>query len=175
MSNKTTVTTKHYFKILNILFFALVAGQILFTAVALTLRYFSDQAIVSALPLAPELMMLALSLFTVMAIAASWLFFTVRLKSIKNQTTLAAQLKSYRSAQITRYALMEAPSLMAIVAFILTGNYLFLVCVAVIILAFLFIRPTPDTLSAHLQLTYEDQLLIRDPQAVLYEEEWHIQ
>lgn len=175
MHNKTTVTTKHYFKILNILFFALVAGQVLFAAVAIMQRYFSDQPIAAALPGDTRFVMLLLPLITLIALAASWLLFTTKLKSVKDKTELSDRLKAYRSAQITRYAVMEAPSLLAIVAFLLTGTYLFLACAIFIILSFLYIRPTPASLIAHLQLPYEDQLLIQDPQAVLYEDEWHIQ
>jgi len=171
--NKTIVTPKSYFRLLNILFAALLIGQILFAAIAVFVNY--TQPIAS--PFTPELQQLFLIIVPVVAvvnIAISYFIFTVKIKAIRNETEWRRRLESYQAALIMRYALMEMPSLLAIVIFMLTGNYLFLGVMAAMVLLLLYIKPSANAMVHHLQLHYNDVATLQESDTVLYEKEWAI-
>lgn len=158
--NEIDTTSKGYFRALNILFFALLAGQVLFAVIALFINY--TQPIASLDAELQQLLLIIAVVVAVVNIAVSTVIFNAKIKKIKNEPIFETKLASYRSASIIRYALMEMPSLFAAVIFLLSGNFWFLGITAFIILILLFIRPTPEAMAKHLELNYEEIALLQD-------------
>jgi hypothetical protein len=168
MDNKLMVTPNIYFKTINILFFALVTGQVVFALVLFFLNQTQEKVVFITPEIHRTLTWIAPAL-AVAGIAIGWLVFNSKLKSLQNMNSLAEKLKGYQSAMIIRFAFMEGPSLVALVFFYITGDYIFLGVSAFVILAFLFNRPSKSLIIRHLQLHDDERLLLEDPEAFLYE------
>lgn len=175
MTTTTEVTTRSYFRSLVILHIALIAGQVIFGMTGFMVKLVSqdavsDKTLVCSPEVYPGIQYLILAL-ALLGLGASWLLFSSRLRILKGLSSPAEQYKGYRSACILRYALLEGPSLIALVLFLVTGDYLLLAVPAFIILVFIMIRPTKATLMQHLQPAYDQQMLLDDPDAVLYDDQ----
>lgn len=76
---------------------------------------------------------------------------------IAQQSPFPAKLLLYQNAIIIRYAPLEAASLFNIISYFITSNFLFLIIAIVMILYFIFMRPTADKAAEELILTYEEK------------------
>jgi len=144
---------KNFSKTITIIHAALTLGQVMFGVVAFLqigksgINMNTDDSFLFVAPL------LAISCFI-----AGNLVFKQQLNNIAKKDTLKEKLMSYQAALITRYALLEGPSLFGIVCYMLTGNFLFLLISGLIVLYFITIRPTKTKIDNDLNLSYQDQI-----------------
>jgi hypothetical protein len=137
-----------FLKTMRIIFFALLAGQIIFMAVAFFTvnnnppQSQSDDLFNIIVPVA-----IGLGLFI------SGMLFKQLLGKIKNDASFEKKLEAYRSAMIIRYALLEGPSIFSTVAYLLSGNIIFLAFSGVMILAFLMNMPSRNKAAQDLNLS----------------------
>jgi hypothetical protein len=169
MNSKQTVTPKIYFKTVNILFLALVAGQVIFACILLFLNQTQRKRIEFITPEVHHALLWAAPAFAAAGVALGWIIFNTKLKVLQHKDNMAEKLSGYQSAMIIRFAFMEAPSLLALGLFYITGDYIFLSVSVFIILAFLFNRPSKPIIIRHLQLHDDERLLLEDQETVLYE------
>lgn len=81
-----------------------------------------------------------------------------RIKLIKEQNlTLYQKLFDHRAALIIYFALCEGPALFALISFMLTGNYWFMIIVAVMLLAMIVKLPSRQRVINELQLDWKEQ------------------
>ncbi|MCR9183496.1 MAG: hypothetical protein NXH73_11280 [Flavobacteriaceae bacterium] len=80
------------------------------------------------------------------------------LKTAKLKNSLREMLGTYQTASLIRYATLEAPALLAIVYYILTEQFLFLLIAIALMGYFLSIRPTKSKIALELQLNREEQM-----------------
>ena len=66
------------------------------------------------------------------------------MKTAKSRAGLSEKMEDYRSACIVKYALLEGPSLLAILSFLITGDIPFLGMTGFIIAIFLTMKPTKE-------------------------------
>jgi hypothetical protein len=83
----------------------------------------------------------------------SGMLFKQLLGKIKNDASFEKKLEAYRSAMIIRYALLEGPSIFSTVAYLLSGNIIFLAFSGVMILAFLMNMPSRNKAAQDLNLS----------------------
>jgi nitric oxide reductase large subunit len=137
-----------FLKTMRIIFFALLAGQIIFMAVAFFTvnnnppQSQSDDLFNIIVPVA-----IGLGLFM------SSLLFKQMLAKIKKDDFFEQKLEAYRSALIIRYALLEVPSIFSTVVYLFSGNIIFLAFSGVMILAFLMNMPSRDKATQDLNLS----------------------
>ena len=173
MNGRTVVTPGSYFRQLNILFFALIMGQILFVVIGLFIN--SNQSVAVSFPDDLEkVLILLVPIVVVINVSLSFLLFVAKIKPLRNINDWEQQLKGYRSALLLRYAIMEAPSLFSVVVYLLTGNNTALLFIPLILLLFFTQRPRPAALAKHLALHDDERILLQDKEAVLYEQEWAV-
>lgn len=86
--------------------------------------------------------------------------FRKQLDVLRGHEVLAEKLKGYRSAQIIRWAMLEAPALFSIITFLLTGVYWVLGIVALLIALFISYRPSPRQAVQDLQPSHEEEARI---------------
>lgn len=160
------LTSKQYFTSQSLIHIALIAGQVLFAGVTIFLR-FSNSVDTN-----PELRQAFVYIVPVLAAAgifASLQIFKLMLGKAKEKPHLYKKISAYGSAMIVRYAVLEAPSLLGIVAFFLTGEYFFLATSVLIIALFFMVRPSKDKLIEELELTSQEAALVNNPDAVIME------
>lgn len=142
---------------LLVLHFALFAGQIIFVLIATLLVSLNLFPAVLGKYTA-ELILLS-ALIEVIAILLAKMLFKRKLKKI-NQTslTLSQKLKPYRTANITRWAILEGAALIVIALFLLTNQWLILLIVLALLFIFFTTRPTSPNIAADLQVSEREVL-----------------
>ena len=133
-----------------IIHMALAAGQILFAAVTFLIQKPSTGT-------NNDMLIFIVPAITVTSFAAGHLLFKKLIGNINSQSPLKAKLISYQSATLIRLALLEGPSLFAIVSFLITGKLVFIGIAAAIILYFIYLRPTKQKIEDDLNLGYDEK------------------
>lgn len=162
------MTAKEYFQSLSILHAALLSGQVMLAAIF----YFffnAGKLPVTGQEAAGQMELYIIGGLVIVGVLASSQLFNTRLQKVKKEESLSAKLAGYRSASILRYALLEAPSIAAIVVYMLTNNLLLLVFAGMIIILFLIYRPTKDRVVTDLELSPAEEAKLDDPNAIVTE------
>lgn len=168
MSNNTPQqTVKSYFLAIRILYYALIAGQLVFALLTFYLimsgLYDGEQMELR------NTFIFIVPVFVVGGLFASNILFKNFLNTARGKKNLYEKLSFYRSALIIRYALLEGPSFFAIVSFLLTGDYLFLGLSGLIILVFFTLNPTVEKAVNDLELHSEESYAINNPKTLMNE------
>ena len=152
--NTTQQTVKSYFLALQIVFYALIAGQLIFAFLTFYLirlgLFDGEQAELR------NIFIFIVPVFVIGGLFISHLLFKSFLNNAKGKISLYEKLTYYRSALIIRYALLEGPSFFAIVVYLLTGDYLFLGMSGLIVLVFFTLKPSVERAINDLELNSEE-------------------
>lgn len=159
------MTSKAYFRALTIVYFALIAGQVLF--VFLSLFLIQTGQLGDGGNELRNIFLFIVPLFAFGGILGSNIMFKKGLSEAKSKKGLLDKLNFYRSALIVRYALLEGPSFFSIVVYLLTGDLLFLGIAAFIIVIFLIIKPSPEKAINDLELSHEEKQVLYDDDGIL--------
>jgi len=128
------MTSGGYFKSIKIVHIALVIGIVFFTLISVFLQISGFGTVGQEIN---NGLLLLVPIFALIGIFASNLVFRKKLKGIREKSNLKEKMEDYRSALIIKLALIEGPSFFTVVAYLLTGNYIFLGIVVVLIIVFL--------------------------------------
>ena len=160
------VSSKQYFSKLSIVHIALISGQIIFAVVAYFLvssgAMQTDPSLVKTFNIVVPVMIGA-------SVLASIVLFKTLVEQAKTQADIKNKMKAYRSALILRFALLEAPAIVALVGYVLTGQILYLGAAAIMIAISLVQRPSAATAIKDLGLDYSEAQLVEDPEAIIGE------
>ena len=158
-------TSKEYFRTTLILFYALAAGMLIFCGITLVL------ILTDTFPLADQglrkLFMIMVTLFAVGGYIAGNMVFKKKLQAIKAMKKLTEKMPFYRGALILKYAIFEGVAFLAIMMSFVTGDIIFLGVAALIIAFFLTLKPTKARAIKDLELDYNEQQLIENPDAII--------
>jgi hypothetical protein len=155
-------TSKDYFRTLQIIFFALIAGQVVFCLIVFFLIRTGDFN--AELQDLKNIFFIIVPVFVIGGYLGGRMLFKNSMKAAQNKAALSEKLEDYRSASIVRYALLEGPSMLAIISYLLTGEISFLVMAAFIIAIFFTILPTPQKAAADLELDLNDEQKLTNDQ-----------
>jgi hypothetical protein len=156
-------TSREYFRSLMTIYTALVAGQIVFLLVALLMQQMKQPS-----PFPPDFtgwFVWIVPVVIIFAVAGSWVFFRLRLPSIRQREELTVKMAIYRAMLIIRYAIMETASIFAIIGYFATGERVFALLAGLTILFFLTALPSRTRAVNDLEMNAEDQKAIMDPDA----------
>ncbi len=156
------LTSDEYFKKLSILYFALLGGQLLFAGVV----YFLLSPAPTTFDDGGTFLYIVPAVAVSCVIMSNFLFKNL-LNSAKNKSDLSDKFMSYQTAVLVRLALLEAPVLLAIVAYLLTGRLGLLGVGALVILFYLTVRPSKAKAAQELGLSPSEQAVVNDPDAML--------
>jgi hypothetical protein len=177
------MTSRMYFKSLMLLHLALLAGQVFFAGIILFIHSYRanqqwnvDKTIGWGVP-PPTIQLtgttnelyfyIALGLvFSV--IVVSYYLYQAKVARAKEKTGLFDILTEYRSALLLRNACLQGPSLLATIAFYLTGNDRYMALTGLIILVFLVWWPTQGKVITDLSLEGEYRSRLEEPDAILW-------
>lgn len=158
-------TSKDYFKSLNVLHGMLLMAQIAFLLAA---YFFTDRAVVNNDELDAVFRYL-IPVMVLAGIAGSNLLFKKQLAKLVEMTALKAKLTGYLSSLVVKYAILEIPAMMAIVAYFITANYLYLWMAMVVLVVFILDRPSMGRVIADLQLSLSERQKVENPNEVIAE------
>ncbi len=168
---KTQQTSKQYFLFLKIFYAALLFGQVFFAGISFYLHQdngFNKEA-------KPSGNVGGLFEYIVPALALVCLlgsYFVVKylIENAKNKVPLSDKLNAYRTALLIRSAILELPTLFAIIIYFTTGDQYYL-GIALGLIAFFALTnfPTIERTITDLNLDWNDKAKVEDPTAFVCE------
>ena len=140
---------------LKMIHLAMIAGQVLFAAVAFFLVFTGmlDKS-------ANNLYILFRYLVPVCILGGligSHFVFRSRLEVIRSDSELSEKLLEYRTTLIIRYAMLEGGTFIALVAYLVVGNHIYLLAAVLVILYFLTLVPNTERVTADLGLNEDEK------------------
>lgn len=158
------LTSRQYFRSLNLVHFGLLAGQVVFAAAVLIVH--------SGLPSRPDdyltkILLILVSAVVINGFVTGNILYNRQLKRIRTTGDLIAKMTNFRGAMIVRLALLEGASLFAVVASLITGELLFLTMTGLIIAYFLTLKPSPGRVISDLDLDETERRKVEDPNEII--------
>ena len=162
----TQQTSKQYFRTLSIMHIALIIGLVFFSLIVIYLII--SRQLTGDIGLA-HIFLYIVSLFTLAGLFGSNLIYKNKIAKIKTNNDLMAKMTNYRSAMIIRWAFLEGPAFLSIVAIMLSSNLIFLSFTGLIIARMIYLRPTMKTAIFDLELDQKEIAIMEDPESILIE------
>lgn len=159
------MTSKDFFKSVQIIHLALITGVIILGIFAFSFHYIGIEmeggkelnfALIYVVPV-----------FAIAGIVASNLVFKQKLKECITRPNLKEKLNCYRSALIIKFALIEGSSFFALVAFLLTGDLLYLGFAAILVVVFITYTPSKEKSIVDLELNQTEKQIIYDADVII--------
>lgn len=139
MTIKTGNSIENTFRIIKILYFAILSGQLVFFAVAYLFQASGD--ISESLSENETFKVIAIVVSLSSVFLSQFLYNKLR-SSVKQDFDIDKKLNLFRGHSIIRMAVLEAGNIMAILAFMLTSDLLFVIIFTAILILFLYTRPS---------------------------------
>jgi hypothetical protein len=158
-------TSRVFFRVLEILYYALISGQVLTILVAFYIHQMVS--IETGMDDAIYIFLFIVPLILIGGFSGSRFVFRKIVNASKNKPGLIEKMSLYRVALIVRYFLLEVPSFFSIVIYLLTGNLLFLGMAGLIVVLFFTLRPTRDKAVQDLELNPDEVQLINTPDVII--------
>lgn len=144
------LTSKEYFKSLYLIFYALIAGQLLFGALAFYLIN-SGTIVPSLIELETPFIGITVIFFAIVFWGGKALF-NLKLLSCKRNKPLIVKMSNYRMAVFLRFCLLEAPAFLSVIFYMLTGNIILLIISTLITALFFTLKPGKEKAIIDLKL-----------------------
>lgn len=148
-------TPQSILKSMQIIHAGLLAGQVMFAVVSYTVV---EKAPHFDIKNTGDVFLFIVPLMAIASFIASNLLFKLKIAGLPGKDILVEKLIGYLTALIIRFALLEGASLFGIVTFLISGNLLFLLISALLMIYMLTLRPSVSKAEADLELSYEDKL-----------------
>ena len=88
-----------------------------------------------------------------------YLIFKKQKYVLREKEDFQEKISGYQSLLITRFALIQGPSLFSIIAYILSGNVFFLLITSLMSVYFIFLRPTREKIENDLRFDFDNQVV----------------
>ncbi|RZK68805.1 MAG: hypothetical protein EOO85_23545 [Pedobacter sp.] len=95
-------------------------------------------------------------ILALISLAVGFYMFNKNISSIDHVSSGDEKITAYQSAFIVRCAFIEAPALLNIIAFLMSGNAVYLVIAAIILIVFIMTRPNKQKVIDALNLQFPD-------------------
>lgn len=152
-TNRTSfMQPKTFLKTLASIHFSLSAGLIAFAAFA----YWKQGGFVAGID-SEDFFIYIVPIFAATGYFLGKTLYQKNIEKITREASLTSKLGKYQNASIIKYALVEGPALIALVAYYLKGNAMHLAIAAFLILYLFSQRPTKQKLLTELQLTAQEK------------------
>jgi hypothetical protein len=115
--------------------------------------------------------MYIVTIVLISSVAMAYFIFRLLLGKIKQPMRIQDKMPRYSKALLVRSALLELPGLLAAVAAFITANLHFLSVTLLVVLMFIFLRPTKNTIANDLSLSTKERALLDNDGAVISEVE----
>ncbi|WP_420602624.1 hypothetical protein [Flagellimonas sp.] len=146
-------TPERFIRTLSIIHLGLIAGPLVFGLIV----YFNSQSTHINFSNTDDMFLIVIPIFALSSIFLGNFIFGQSIKNIARTSSLRQKLVRFQTASIIRYALVEAAAFFGIIAYYMTGNLVFMLISAILILYFFMLRPTREKIIRTLNLTGSDK------------------
>ncbi|MBS1598265.1 MAG: hypothetical protein JST75_08565 [Bacteroidetes bacterium] len=145
-------------KTIQILYKALLAGQLIFAAI-ITFLVTTGRA-PSQSTSASNVFLIVAVVVALACIPAGYILFRQRIEVVKQQNDFSAKLEGYRASLILQLGLSEMPALLAIIMYFMTSNQSFLILLVLLFVNFLNLYPSRNKIVKQLELNSEEEAML---------------
>ena len=149
---------KNQFNSIKIIYYALVSGLIVFSAVTLFVIQSRIEEQASNLD---SIFIVVVPIFGLVMMFVSYKLYNQMIINLSRDSDLSQKIEYYRKAKIVSWALVEAGCLFALVATILTVNYLYIAVFILLFGYFIMMRPSVESFVQEMRLNSKESALIR--------------
>ncbi|MEM6966994.1 MAG: hypothetical protein AAF573_19690 [Bacteroidota bacterium] len=143
------------FRDLNILYLALLLGQLMIVATMIFIL--QGEEIGFSFDVSNVFHLVGVGVMMTNVTLANFLY-SKRIEEARKQKGLASKFEHYRATMILRSALLEGAGLMCIVFFFLEKNYFFLILFLLGLAVFILVRPSKQFFKEKYKLTEEERM-----------------
>lgn len=148
---------KEQLQLTRIIFLALVAGMIILFIVAMVIIQSNQISVDHNLD---KMFMYIIPVFGLAVMFLSRFFYNVTLAKLIGYSDLMKKITGYRTTKIISWAIIESACILALLAAMLTYNYLYIAVFIFLFGYFILIRPSKEFLIRDLGLKSEESELI---------------
>ena len=148
---------KNQMKITNAIYYALVTGLLLFFVVVIVLIQDKDPSTGKDID---NIFTVIVPVFGLMMMFLSRMMYNQMLSKIDAGSSLIQKISGYRTAKIVAWAMLESACFLALVATLLTSNYLYVAVYIFLFGYFFLMKPTKESLIRDMHLNSDESDLI---------------
>jgi hypothetical protein len=148
---------KNQLKVTNIIYIALLSGLVLFFIAVIILIQNKDLEVNTELD---KIFTFLIPVFGLVIMFTSRMIYNQIISKYDSGSNLLQKIGYYRTAKIISWAMIEGACFFALVAAILTANYLYIAVFIFLIGYYLMIRPSGELLVKDMRLNSEESELI---------------
>jgi hypothetical protein len=162
------LTSRQYFKLLSLIYGVMLVAQVGTGTVMFVLRSTQADVMHDDAQLAKifQYIVPGAALFLPLI---GWVLSKRTLRNITEREPLSDKLRKYQSNLLVKYAFFEAPTLLALIAYFLTGKQGFLGAAVALVLWFLSQVPTKSRVFSDIPLLPLEESKLNDPEAEVAE------
>jgi len=149
---------KNQFSSIKIIYYVLVTGLITFFAFTL---FFIQDRITDQSSNLDSIFTIVVPLFGLMMMFISRKIYSQLFANYKSSNDLSQKIEFYRKAKIVSWAIVEGGCFFALVATILTVNYLYVAVFILLFGYFIMMRPSVESFVQEMRLNSKESALIR--------------
>lgn len=157
MKNDNPKISENYSSTMDIIFFALIAGQTIYFFVGLLLIQSDNKEGISGLN---AIFMFLTPIVVLLSILASKFIYSKQVAAFDKTLSLESKLTSYRTTNIVSLALLEGANIFNISVMIITASYFFAALFIIVIALFFLNRPTKEKFIMDYEVSADDVLKI---------------
>lgn len=142
---------------LKLLHSSLLVGQLVFAAIAVYLIYSK-----SFYPVFQKSEIVTIVSSGVIGFACAFIIIALQIykkkvDEIKNSDeNISLKISRFRTVSIIRWAMIEAPAMLAIICYLLTGNQFLLIVIAIILFIFYYTKPSLAKVATELSMSEKE-------------------
>ena len=148
---------KNHIRITNTIYYSLAAGMLLFFIVIIVL--IQDKEILSDTNI-DNIFMMIVPVFGFIMMFISRMFYNQLISKADAGTSLIQKISVYRTAKIVTWAMLEGACFFALVATLLTSNYLYVAVFIFLFGYFFLMKPSKESLIRDMRLNSDESDLI---------------
>ncbi len=157
MNDNQNLKIKNIFLTINVLFIALLSGQIFYLFIGLFLVQSGN---LDGIPGLNMIFMFLTPTVVLFSILASKFIYSKQVSAFDKTASLENKLVSYRTNNIIRLALLEGANIFNISILIITANYFFAALSIIILIFFFFSRPNREKFIMDYEISADDVVKI---------------
>lgn len=148
---------KNQMRITNTIYYALVTGLLLFFIIVIVLIQDTDPSTGKDID---NILTIIVPVFGLMIMFVSRMIYNQMLSKVDSGNSLIQKISGYRTAKIVAWATIESACFFALVATMLTSNYLYVAVFIFLFGYFFLMKPSKESLIRDMQLNSDESDLI---------------
>ena len=153
--NNIVLTSRSYIKTLSTLHLMFLFALLAFLAIC----FFLNNNLVFDYSDISDPFIYIVPIFTLGGYFIGNFLYNSKIKKIDKNETLKHKLSNYQSITIIRFACIDGPALLGIVAFFKTGNLFFVLFAGLLIIYFFTLRPSKVKVISELEMSSEERTI----------------